>query len=70
MIDVSDLVRACRIQRGMNTRELARKAGVSPTTVSYIENGHHSPRVDMLEWLVNACGFNLHITISERKGDE
>lgn len=67
MINAGEMIRTCRKLKGISKRELAKRAGVSHATVYYIEAGQHTPRVDMLEWLVNACGYDMQITITERK---
>lgn len=45
----------------MSQRELGRRAGVSQTTISLIEDAKTSPRSETLERLLAACGFELDL---------
>ena len=54
-----------RRRAGISQRELARRAGVSPSTVTRIERGRMEPTFDLLTRLVEACGRELRIRIAE-----
>jgi transcriptional regulator with XRE-family HTH domain len=48
-----------REQRGLSLRSLARRAGVTWSTVHRIETGRLSPTVDMLEKLATALDIDV-----------
>jgi transcriptional regulator with XRE-family HTH domain len=54
-----------RRRAGISQRELAKRAGVSPSTVTRIERGRMEPTFDLLTRLVEACGQELRIRITE-----
>jgi transcriptional regulator with XRE-family HTH domain len=51
---VADNLRAARKERKLTQEALAEKVGIHPTYVGYIENGRHSPTVEMIERLCKA----------------
>lgn len=55
------LVARRRRELGMSQRLLARKAGLSNTTVHFIELGRVSPRRDTMEMLCEALGLSVEI---------
>lgn len=54
-----DLVARRRRELGMSQRRLAQKAGISNTTVHFIEQGRVSPRRDTMAMLCEALGLSL-----------
>jgi transcriptional regulator with XRE-family HTH domain len=52
-------LRALRESRGMSLRALARLAGVTPGTLSQLENGRSSPTVSTLKTVLAALGTSL-----------
>ncbi|MGH8892159.1 MAG: helix-turn-helix domain-containing protein [Actinomycetes bacterium] len=62
MSDQAALLRDARARAGLSTRELARLAGVSASTVSRIESGATDPTVGTLRRLVTAAGFDLGLS--------
>jgi len=42
------MLRTARERRGWSGRELSRRAGVSLSTISYIEHGHHATTFDVM----------------------
>ena len=52
---------ALRHSHKISQRALADKAGVSPTLVVNIENGHGSPKVETLAKILAAMGYKLGI---------
>jgi transcriptional regulator with XRE-family HTH domain len=63
----STILRHARKKANLSQRELARRAGTTQATISRIEDGLISPRVDTLERLLEACGFQLEAT--PRRGE-
>lgn len=59
---VAETIRNCRKFRGWTQRRLAEKSGVNVTQISLYELGKTNPRVDVLEELLDAMGFELTIT--------
>ncbi len=46
---------------GLSQRELARRAGIPQSAIARIERSHQVPRLDTLERLLKACGFELRL---------
>jgi transcriptional regulator with XRE-family HTH domain len=59
------ICREARRRAGVSQRELAKRAGVSPSTVTRIERGRMEPTFDLLTRLVEACGQELRIRITD-----
>lgn len=52
-------VRVARIRKGMTQSELAEKAGVALSTISFVENGKHKAvRAPTISKLANALGVS------------
>lgn len=49
----------CRERRGWTQKTLAERAGLSPTFLSEVENGHRTPGADALLRLAEAVGASL-----------
>ena len=49
-------LREARLQALLSIRQLARKAGVSPTTIYLLESGQHSPHLLTMYKLSRALG--------------
>lgn len=52
---------------GLSQRQLAARSGVPQSAIARIERGQQIPRVDTLERLLRACGFELRL--APRRGD-
>ena len=50
-------LREARLQALLSMRQLARKAGVSPTTIYLLERGQHSPQLLTIYKLSRALGI-------------
>jgi transcriptional regulator with XRE-family HTH domain len=59
------ICRDARRRAGISQRALAAKARVSPSTVARIERGRMEPTFDLLTRLVDACGCELRIRVTE-----
>ena len=46
---------------GLSQRQLAAQSGVPQSAIARIERGQQIPRVDTLERLLRACGFELRL---------
>ena len=54
------MLRELRIKRGISQNELARRAGVKQSVISYIENGRTKhPRIDTLTALAAVLGVSV-----------
>lgn len=68
MSALGELIREVREQRGMSQRDLANKAEISSSTVSFIERGlTEKPDPDTLISVANALGVDQH-ALFERAG--
>ena len=61
-------MRAIRRERGVAGVELARRAGVSPSYLSRLENGHLSPTVSTLTRIMAALGVPVSRVFGESSG--
>ncbi len=52
-------LKVMRARRNMTQEELAKKAGVTLTTISYYETGHRFPRGDTLKKLAEALDCEI-----------
>ncbi|MEY2418877.1 MAG: hypothetical protein QOG90_1557 [Actinomycetota bacterium] len=60
------LAKQARQRSQLGLRELARRARTSHATLHAYESGAKTPRVDTLNDLVAAAGFDLEITLAPR----
>ena len=60
-MEASRVLRQARRQAGLTQRELAQRARVSQPLIARIERGDVSPRVETLDRLLAACGFDLEL---------
>jgi transcriptional regulator with XRE-family HTH domain len=67
-VDAKSLLRYARDKSRLSQRELGRRAGISQTTISLIEDGKTSPRFETLDRLLGVCGFELEIVPREGIG--
>lgn len=72
MIDVRSKIVSLMEEKGMSAYALSKKAGVSKSTISRINNGtKFSPRVDILDDICKALGTNLSdFFMEETKNEE
>lgn len=66
MGNFTDNLRNRRVQLGMNQTELAKKIGVTPTTIWLYERGEATPKIDIALRLAKVLG----VTIEQLVGEE
>jgi DNA-binding Xre family transcriptional regulator len=59
-------IRALRQSRGLTSKELATRAGITPNSLSRIELGHHDVTLSTLGGLLAAMGYSYRDLVSER----
>src|SRR5699024_6390084 len=57
-------VRHCRTQAGLTLRQLAERAGTTPSHLSLIENGHREPRLALLKDLAEVLDVDVEILLT------
>lgn len=63
-------VNGARRGAGLSQRQLATRSGVPQPTIARIEAGRQVPRVDTLERILNACGWELDMTPRRGEGED
>ncbi|MBI4259916.1 MAG: helix-turn-helix transcriptional regulator [Actinobacteria bacterium] len=58
-MDAARILFGARRRAGFTQRELSRRAGIPQSTISRIERGQISPKLETLARLVRACGMEL-----------
>ncbi|MFT3663047.1 MAG: helix-turn-helix transcriptional regulator [Gordonia sp. (in: high G+C Gram-positive bacteria)] len=56
IVEVGQVIRNYRMKLGISASEVSRRAAVSPTTVTRLEAGEHSPSVDKLSAIASVVG--------------
>lgn len=54
-------IRSIRMQRGLTQRQLAAKAGMTPSSINRVEAGLHSVGLDVLNRIAGALGASVNI---------
>ena len=62
-LDLAERVRDLRLEQGWTRRELADRIDATVMYVHWLENGHVSPAVRMLEKLASAFGVELRVEL-------
>lgn len=65
MIDTCELVKSCREFSKLTQQQVSYRCGVSVATISNIERGVANPRFEVIEKLLDACGFELEVMLKE-----
>jgi len=58
-VDVATRIKQLRENLGLSQNELARRAGIRQSSLSYIESGDKNPSVDTLLRICSALGLTL-----------
>jgi transcriptional regulator with XRE-family HTH domain len=66
-MDAATTLRHARLRSGLSLRGLARRAETSHATLRAYETGAKVPRVDTLDRLVRAAGFELAADLEGRR---
>ena len=61
MQDIASFVKEMRMRDGLSLRELAKRSGVSHITLYKWEHGTKPSKIDHIEKVLNALGYNLVI---------
>lgn len=69
-MDAATTLRGARARAGLSLRGLARRADTSHATLRAYETGAKVPRVDTLDRLVRAAGFELAAELGARPADD
>ncbi|WP_457608036.1 helix-turn-helix domain-containing protein [Nitratifractor sp.] len=63
LLELGERIKSLRKERGMTQEALAKRAGISRTTLSKLENGYIAQiSVVTLSEILNALGYELDIT--------
>ena len=65
LVKIGDTVRRERLKQAMRQDELARKAGITPTTLSRIERNESEPHVSTIRKLSDVLGISPAVLIGE-----
>ena len=76
MADFAKIFKGLRLERGLTQDELAKRLGISKSTVSMYENGRRLPAFDAVESITDFFGVDLKYllgqsdTVEKLSGDE
>lgn len=65
-MNTGDLIRSARLSRGWTQTELARRLGTPQSAIARWERGSLSPRVETLERILGACGFQSELQLIDQ----
>lgn len=68
-MDVPRLLKEARREADLGQRELAEKAGLSPSMLSRYERGHRLPTLAVLDRLLAACDREVRFVLVRRQAD-
>jgi transcriptional regulator with XRE-family HTH domain len=69
-MDAAVTIRRARSSAGLTLRGLAALAGTSDATLSAYETGHKTPRVDTMQRILRAAGFEAEVHLARRPSGE
>ncbi len=64
-VDAATILRRARRRAGLTLRALAERAGTSHTTLSAYEQGTKTPRVDTVDRILRAAGFEAEVRLMD-----
>ena len=62
-MDIGKAIRICRAHKGLTQAQLAKKAGLSVSYLSLLENGERDPAMSKIENISNALGVPMSILL-------
>jgi transcriptional regulator with XRE-family HTH domain len=65
LVKIGDTVRRERLKQALRQDDLARKAGITPTTLSRIERNESEPHVSTIRRLAEALGISPAVLIGD-----
>ncbi|MEW6663031.1 MAG: helix-turn-helix domain-containing protein [Bacillota bacterium] len=68
-MDIGARIKQLREELGLSQNELARRAGIAQSSLSYLESGAKSPSVDTLLLICKALGVSLTEFLGETGGN-
>ncbi|WP_308467474.1 helix-turn-helix domain-containing protein [Rathayibacter soli] len=63
MATAAEYIKLARLRAGLSQTELAASAGVTQSVISSYESGKREPSFPLLERLIRAAGFDLHVDL-------
>ena len=69
-MNVAEWVNGARRSAGLTQRQLSELSRVPQPTIARIESGKQMPRVDTLDRLLRACGWELDMTLRRGLGED
>jgi transcriptional regulator with XRE-family HTH domain len=69
-MNAAEWVNGARRSAGFSQRRLAERSGVPQPTIARIEAGAQVPRVDTLDRLLRACGWELDMVPQRGEGED
>lgn len=63
-MDAPRILRTVRVRGGLTQAELARRVGISPSTIAAYERGTRQPSLGVLDRLVGAAGSRLEVRLT------
>lgn len=64
-MQIGELIRQMRLERGITQTELAKVAGTSQPAIARLEAGRLSPSLDTVERILHGLGLRLQLTTAE-----
>src|SRR5215471_2431101 len=62
----ADLIREARTRAGLTQDELAERSGIARSLIARWEQGEVSPSIDNFLAIIEACGFEIPLVLSQR----
>ena len=63
--EVGNLITEARVEKGIPQKELAERLGMTPSTLSKIENGHRDCKIKELRMIAKYLGKRLVISFAD-----
>ncbi|HEY5221593.1 MAG TPA: helix-turn-helix domain-containing protein [Microbacteriaceae bacterium] len=63
MATAAEYIKRARLRGGLSQTELATSAGLTQSVISAYESGNREPSFPVLERLIHAAGFDMHVDL-------